>query len=100
MYYGQTDREGMGFRLNIRDAGSSYSAKVMTFQREESTFSLRYPLHASRYSDHQAFFILGTPSLGMSATVTVSNVQTEGCCDHVILFWIDTSGLNTTTCER
>ena len=101
LFYGQTDREGEGFKLNIRDAGSSYSAKSVTFQREETSFSLRYPLHGSRsYSDHQAFFMLGAPSLGMSANVTVSNVQTEGCCDFVFLFWINPTGLNTTTCER
>lgn len=100
-FLGRTDRDGEGFKLSITDAGTTTSSKRITFRREESSFNLRYPIDgSSSYNNHEAFFILGTPALGMAVDVTVSNIRTEPTHDVVTLLWVNPDFPNATSCVR
>lgn len=100
-FYGQSDRAGEGFKLNIRDDGSEDSPKDVIFRKKESTFNLRYPQDehsTSKYDNHKVFLILGAPPLGTSIRVTVSQIHTEEIYDVVSLYWMNSTSGNPISC--
>ena len=97
-YYGRTDLQGQGFRLNVRNGGFGTSPKNPSFQTKNETFSLRYG--GGSYADHEAFFVLGAPPEGKGMNATVSRIHTEKDYDWVTLFWVDPGKPVSTLCER
>lgn len=70
-FFGQTSYQGKGFRLDVRDSGTSASQKRVTFFRKDESFSTHYPLPPlSGYKSHEAVFILGAPPV-QKATINV-----------------------------
>ena len=49
-----------------------------------------YPRNGEDYGENEKLFILGNPLLaGASLNTTISNIDTEHCCDWVTLVYMD-----------